>query len=198
LIDGVPIKKYDLRHLRKSLGVVSQEPTLFNGTIEYNIKYTNPHASDEEMRECAAQANALTFIEKNEFEDLRPKDGAFAVDYGTGFKRLVGSKGSQISGGQKQRIAIARALLSRPKVLLLDEATSALDTENEKIVQESLDRIMIGKTSIIVAHRISTIRDAHQINVFLDGKIVEQGDYNTLNKMEGVFYRLERGLPLNQ
>jgi len=197
LVDGVPIQNYDLRHLRKSLGIVSQEPTLFNGSIEYNLKYANPAASDNEMRQSAEQANALKFIEANEFDDTKPKDGAFAIDFGTGFKRMVGSKGSQISGGQKQRIAIARALLNNPNVLLLDEATSALDSENEKIVQESLDKIMIGKTSIIVAHRISTIRDADQINVFLDGMIAEQGTYEELNKMGGIFYRLERGLPIN-
>jgi ATP-binding cassette subfamily B (MDR/TAP) protein 1 len=196
LVDGIPIKNYDLRHLRKCLGIVSQEPTLFNGTIEYNLKYANPAASEAEMRKACEQANALKFIEANQFEDNKPKDGNFAIDFGTGFKRMVGSKGSQISGGQKQRIAIARALLNNPNVLLLDEATSALDSENEKIVQESLDKIMVSKTSIIVAHRISTIRDADQINVFLDGMIAEQGTYDQLNKMGGIFYRLERGLPI--
>jgi ATP-binding cassette subfamily B (MDR/TAP) protein 1 len=111
---------------------------------------------------------------------------------------LVGPKGSQISGGQKQRVAIARALLNKPNILLLDEATSALDSQNEKIVQESLDKIMAGKTSIIVAHRISTIKDSDKIIVLNEGQIVEHGNYEELNRAQGVFYRLERGLPLTQ
>ncbi len=109
---------------------------------------------------------------------------------------MVGPKGSQISGGQKQRIAIARALLNKPNALLLDEATSALDSQNEKIVQESLDKIMTGKTSIIVAHRISTIKDSDEIFVLSEGQIVEKGNYEDLNQIQGIFYRLERGLPL--
>jgi len=126
--------------------------------------------------------------------DNKPDD----KNMGSGFQRQVGPKGSQISGGQKQRIAIARALLNKPNVLLLDEATSALDSQNEKIVQDSLDYIMKGKTSIVVAHRISTIKDANEINVFLDGEIVEKGDYQTLTKNQGIFYKLERGLPLDK
>ena len=118
-------------------------------------------------------------------------------DQGTGFQRKVGPKGSQLSGGQKQRIAIARAILKNPTVLILDEATSALDAQNEKSVQESLDKIMQGKTSVIVAHRISTIKDADEIIVFNDGNIVERGNYQQLNEIQGVFYKLERGLDLN-
>lgn len=190
-VDGHKIEEYDISHLRASFGVVSQEPLLFNGTIEYNIKYSRENATDDEMKDVARRANALGFIENNEFDSLDPNDQA---KFGTGFKRMVGPKGSQISGGQKQRIAIARALLNQPNVLLLDEATSALDTQNEKVVQESLDKIMQGKTSIVVAHRISTIRDSDQIYVFSEGKIVENGTYEELTKKEGVFYRLERGI----
>jgi len=113
---------------------------------------------------------------------------------GQGFKRQVGAKGSQLSGGQKQRIAIARAILKNPSILILDEATSALDAQNEKIVQESLDKIMEGKTSVVVAHRISTIRDADEILVFNDGQIIERGTYQELNEKQGIFYKLERGL----
>jgi len=196
LIDGIPIQKYDLRHLRKSIGVVSQEPILFNGTIEYNIKYTNPDASEAEMRQAAEQANAFSFIENNQFDDVAAGRDQDTTKFGKGFQRMVGPKGSQISGGQKQRIAIARAILRKPKILLLDEATSALDSQNEKIVQESLDKIMQGKTSIVVAHRISTIRDANEICVFYNGKVVERGTYEALTKAEGMFYKLERGLPI--
>ena len=113
--------------------------------------------------------------------------------YGTGFQRKVGPKGSQMSGGQKQRIAIARAIITNPSVLILDEATSALDAENEKVVQEALDKIMAGKTSVIVAHRISTIRDADEILVFSDGQIIERGNYQQLTEMQGAFFKLERG-----
>lgn len=106
---------------------------------------------------------------------------------------MVGPKGSQLSGGQKQRIAIARALLKKPTILLLDEATSALDTQSEQVVQESLDAIMKGKTSVAIAHRISTIRDSKQILVFEGGEIVEKGNYDELIKAQGKFYHLERG-----
>ena len=192
LIDGINIKDYDLTHLRRTYGVVSQEPVLFNGTIEYNIKYAKQEASNEEMREAASRANALGFIEKNEFDQIEDAEEA-AKKYGTGFQRKVGPKGSQLSGGQKQRIAIARAIITNPSVLILDEATSALDAENEKVVQEALDQIMTGKTSVIVAHRISTIRDADEILVFSDGQIIERGNYQQLTERQGAFYKLERG-----
>jgi len=191
-VDGVNLKEYDLRHLRDCFGVVSQEPVLFNGTIEYNIKYAKGNATDEEMKAAAEKANALSFIEKNEFDVVNHDDQA----QGTGFKRLVGPKGSQLSGGQKQRIAIARAILKNPSILILDEATSALDAQNEKSVQESLDKIMEGKTSVIVAHRISTIKDSDEILVFNDGEIIERGSYQALNAQQGMFYKLERGLDL--
>lgn len=108
----------------------------------------------------------------------------------------MGPKGSQLSGGQKQRIAIARAVLKNPALFLFDEATSALDSRNEKIVQESLERLMDTTTSITIAHRFSTIRNCDNIFVFLDGRIVESGKYQTLVEQQGIFYRLERGLPL--
>ena len=120
--------------------------------------------------------------------------GTQAAKFGTGFQRKVGPKGSQMSGGQKQRIAIARAIMKNPSVLILDEATSALDAQNEKIVQESLDKIMNGKTSVIVAHRISTIRDADEILVFNEGEIAERGRYETLIEKRGIFYKLEQGM----
>ena len=115
----------------------------------------------------------------------------------SGFERKVGPKGSQISGGQKQRIAIARAIINKPPILLLDEATSALDTQSEKIVQESLDKIMHGKTAIIIAHRLSTIRDADEIFVLNEGQIVEKGSFENLIEQKGIFYRLEKGIKLD-
>ena len=196
LIDGVNIKQYDLKYLRSCFGVVSQEPVLFNGTIEYNIKYAKENATDQEMRAAAEKANAIGFIENNEFDVIGDDKDALAK-FGTGFKRKVGPKGSQLSGGQKQRIAIARAILKNPSMLILDEATSALDAQNEKTVQEALDKIMAGKTSVIVAHRISTIKDADEIIVFSDGVIVEKGSYHQLNEMKGMFYKLERGMDIN-
>ena len=195
LIDGINIKKYDLKHLRESYGVVSQEPVLFNGTIEYNIKYAKENATEQEMRDAAIKASAIGFIERNEF-DVIGDEKEVAAKYGTGFQRKVGPKGSQMSGGQKQRIAIARAILKNPNILILDEATSALDAENEKSVQEALDKIMGGKTSLIVAHRISTIKDSDEIIVFNDGEIIERGNYQQLNEMKGTFYKLERGMNL--
>jgi len=156
------------------------------------IRYAKQEATNEEMREAAIRANALGFIEKNEFDQMESAEEA-AKKYGTGFQRKVGPKGSQMSGGQKQRIAIARAIITNPSVLILDEATSALDAENEKVVQEALDQIMTGKTSVIVAHRISTIRDADEILVFSDGQIIERGNYQELIAMQGAFYKLERG-----
>ena len=176
LVDGVNIKDYDLKYLRECFGGVSQEPVLFNGTIEYNIKYAKDNATDQEMRTAAERANAISFIENNEFDVIGDDKEALAK-FGTVLHRKVGPKGSQLSGGQKQRIAIARAILKNPSILILDEATSALDAQNEKTVQEALDKIMTGKTSVIVAHRISTIKDSDEIIVFNDGMIVERGTY---------------------
>eukprot|EP01017_Pseudomicrothorax_dubius_P007833 TRINITY_DN124_c0_g1_i6.p1 TRINITY_DN124_c0_g1~~TRINITY_DN124_c0_g1_i6.p1 ORF type:complete len:1219 (+),score=330.83 TRINITY_DN124_c0_g1_i6:81-3659(+) len=188
LIDGRDIREYDVGHLRKHFGVVSQEPVLFNGTIEFNIKYTNEQAPDEEMKEAARLANAADFIEKNEYQD---KDGS---NQGNGYQRKVGTKGSQMSGGQKQRIAIARAIMKKPKVYLFDEATSALDAVSEKIVQDSLNKLMVNTTSVTIAHRLSTIRDSDEIYVFEEGKIIERGKFDTLLEKKGFFYKMEQGI----
>jgi len=173
-----------------------------------SFRYSKEDATSEEMREAAQRANAIKFIENNEFGnfflgynrnfklDVIGDASEAATKYGTGFQRKVGPKGSQLSGGQKQRIAIARAILKNPSVLILDEATSALDAENEKIVQAALDKIMTNKTSIIVAHRISTIRDADEIIVFNEGEVVERGSYEQLIEMKGIFYKLEKGISL--
>ena len=192
LLDGVNIKDYDLTFLRRCFGIVSQEPVLFNGTIDYNIKYVREDADKEEVREAAKAANALEFIEKNQFEVAPTEENN--ANYGKGFERMVGPKGSQISGGQKQRIAIARAIINKPKILLLDEATSALDSKNEEVVQQSLDNIMKGYTSITIAHRLSTVKDADLIYVFDDGKIAEKGTFELLMEKKGLFWALAEGI----
>ncbi|KAL4426347.1 hypothetical protein ABPG74_006285 [Tetrahymena malaccensis] len=178
LVDGEDIRNYDIKEFRKNFGVVSQEPTLFQGTIAENIKYNTPDVGFKEIREAAQKANALSFIEQKE-------DGVE-----DGFQKQVGLKGSQISGGQKQRIAIARAVIKNPNIMLLDEATSALDHENEKIVQEALNQVMKGKTSLVIAHRLSTIVDSDQIFVIEGGKLVEQGTFEELMSKKQFFYRL--------
>ena len=173
LIDGHDVHTLNLRKLRQSIAVVPQEVVLFNDTIETNIKYGNFEASHEEIREAARKAHALDFIEK--FPDQ--------------WKQLVGERGIKLSVGQKQRIAIARAILRNPKILVLDEPTSALDAGTEKIITESLDKLMTGKTTFIIAHRLSTVRKADNILVFKDGKIIETGKHDELLKIEDGEYR---------
>lgn len=176
-IDDVPLANYNLLSLRKKLGVVPQEVILFGGTIEENIRYGNPLATDEQVLEAARQSNSMEFIDK----------------FPKGLDTVVGERGIKLSGGQRQRIAIARAILKDPKILLLDEATSSLDTESERIVQEALDRLMEGRTSIIIAHRLATIRNVDRIYVLDDGKIVEEGTHEVLSDDEnGYYYNLAK------
>mmetsp|Transcript_13485 Transcript_13485/g.40687 ORF Transcript_13485/g.40687 Transcript_13485/m.40687 type:complete len:709 (+) Transcript_13485:141-2267(+) len=174
LIDGVEIKDFNLVELRKFVGCVAQEPTLFGGTIKQNILYGRLGATDEEVIEAAKIANAHQFV------SALPE----------GYDTPVGEKGTQLSGGQKQRVAIARAILKDPKVLLLDEATSALDTESEYLVQDALEKLMKDRTTIVVAHRLSTIRNADIIYVLDEGKIVEQGDHDALMALKQHYYSL--------
>jgi ATP-binding cassette, subfamily B (MDR/TAP), member 1 len=163
-IDGRDIKTYNLRALRHHIGLVSQEPTLFAGTIRENIMYGTETASEAEIENAARSANAYDFISNL-------KDG---------YDTWCGERGVQLSGGQKQRIAIARAILKNPAILLLDEATSALDSQSEKVVQEALDRVMVGRTSVVVAHRLSTIQNCDLITVLDKGSIVEKGTHASL------------------
>ncbi|KAJ9152517.1 hypothetical protein P3X46_026077 [Hevea brasiliensis] len=164
-IDGRDIKSYHLRSLRKYIALVSQEPTLFAGTIRENIVYGAPNKNDEsEIIDAAKAANAHDFI-------AGLKDG---------YDTWCGDRGVQLSGGQKQRIAIARAILKNPAVLLLDEATSALDSQSEKVVQDALQRVMVGRTSVVVAHRLSTIQNCDLIAVLDKGQMVEQGTHSSL------------------
>ena len=187
LIDGLDIKQYDLGHLRQSLGMVGQEPVLFNSTIEYNIKYNRPEFSREQVVQSATVANALKFIES----DNERAGGESDAD-GKGFERKVGLKGSRLSGGQKQRVAIARTVIREPIIYMFDEATSALDTESEKTVQEAINGISRNKTSLTIAHRISTIRDSDVIFVIEHGRVVEEGSYQKLMEAEGLFFTINK------
>uniref|UniRef100_A0A0C9RIA8 TSA: Wollemia nobilis Ref_Wollemi_Transcript_18635_3947 transcribed RNA sequence n=1 Tax=Wollemia nobilis TaxID=56998 RepID=A0A0C9RIA8_9CONI len=171
-LDGHDIKSLELRWLRQQIGLVNQEPALFATSIGENILYGKDDATMEEMMEAAKLSDAALFI--NNLPDR--------------YETQVGERGVQLSGGQKQRIAISRAILKNPSILLLDEATSALDAESEKSVQEALDRVMVGRTTVVVAHRLSTIRNADIIAVVKDGKIVESGNHQTLISKEGGAY----------
>ncbi|KAL6614679.1 hypothetical protein ACP70R_036949 [Stipagrostis hirtigluma subsp. patula] len=166
LIDSINIKNLRLNWIRGKIGLVSQEPLLFMTSIKDNIMYGKEDATLEEIKRAAELANAANFIDK----------------LPNGYDTLVGQRGAQLSGGQKQRIAIARAILKDPKILLLDEATSALDVESERIVQEALNRIMVERTTLVVAHRLSTVRSVDCITVVRRGKIVEQGSHDALVK----------------
>ncbi len=175
LFDGQPIKNLKPSWLREQIGIVSQEPVLISSTIEENIRYGKPEASDHEVMEAAKSANTLEFIQK----------------FPEGFKTLVGERGIQLSGGQKQRVAIARALLKNPKLLILDEATSNLDTESEHLVQDALKKLMKGRTTIVIAHRLATVRDADTIFVIDGGKISQTGTHDELSvNKEGLYHKL--------
>lgn len=172
LIDGQPTRSLPLGLLRRNLALVPQEVLLFGGTIRENIAYGRPGASEAEIVEAARQANAHLFIEK------LPE----------GYDTLVGERGTQLSGGQRQRIAIARAILADPAILILDEATSSLDAESEKLVQDALDKLMENRTSLIIAHRLSTVRRCDQILVLSGGTIVERGTHDELLAKPGGLY----------
>ncbi|PIA37890.1 hypothetical protein AQUCO_02900023v1, partial [Aquilegia coerulea] len=174
LIDGINLKEFQLRWIRQKIGLVSQEPVLFASSIKENIAYGKDNPTAEEIRAATELANAAMFIDK------LPQ----------GLETMVGDYGTQLSGGQKQRIAIARAILRNPRILLLDEATSALDAESERTVQEALDRIMNDRTTVIVAHRLSTVRNCDLIAVIDQGKIVEKGSHSKLIDLKGAYSQL--------
>ncbi|GAB2297556.1 ABC transporter B member 11 [Dionaea muscipula] len=177
LIDGIDLREFQLRWIRQKIGLVSQEPVLFASTIRENIAYGKDDATLEQIRAATELANAAKFIDK------LPQ----------GLDTLVGEHGTQLSGGQKQRIAIARAILKDPRILLLDEATSALDAESESVVQEALERVMVNRTTVIVAHRLRTVRDADMIAVIYRGKLVEKGSHSKLTENpQGAYSQLIR------
>ncbi|EFH46332.1 P-glycoprotein 9 [Arabidopsis lyrata subsp. lyrata] len=177
LIDNIDLKKLQLKWIRSKIGLVSQEPVLFATTIRENIAYGKEDATDQEIRTAIELANAAKFIDK------LPQ----------GLDTMVGEHGTQMSGGQKQRLAIARAILKNPKILLLDEATSALDAESERIVQDALVNLMSNRTTVVVAHRLTTIRTADVIAVVHQGKIVEKGTHDDMiQNPEGAYSQLVR------
>ncbi|KAG4091930.1 P-loop containing nucleoside triphosphate hydrolase protein [Neocallimastix lanati (nom. inval.)] len=180
LIDGKKIEDYSTPWLRSQMGLVSQEPALFNTSIAENISISCPEKTSKEIEEAAKLANAHEFISK----------------LSHGYQTLTGEKGLQLSGGQKQRICIARALIMNPKILLLDEATSALDNQSEKLVQAALDSVSKGRTTIVIAHRLSTVRNADCIIVMDKGTIVESGTHNELMAEKNIYYHLVKSQTL--
>ena len=171
LFDGTDTQEISLKSLRSQIAIVPQEVMLFGGTISENIAYGKPGATAEEIQSAAERANAHSFISE------LPQT----------YETLVGPRGTKLSGGQRQRIAIARAILADPKILLLDEATSALDSESERLVNEALERLMAGRTSLVIAHRLSTVRHADQILVIAKGKLTEQGTHDELFATNGTY-----------
>jgi ABC-type multidrug transport system fused ATPase/permease subunit len=173
LFDNRDSNTFPVTAVRKQMAIVMQDVFLFGGTIRENIAYGKPGAGDKDIIDAATRANAWDFIQ------------TFPEKLDT----IVGERGIQLSGGQRQRIAIARAVLKDPKILILDEATSSLDSESERLVQEALEKLMAGRTSVVIAHRLSTVRNADRIIVLDDGRIVEQGTHQELISNNGGLYQ---------
>jgi len=173
-LDGIDVRQLRLRELRGAIGVVPQEPALFSGTVRENIAYARPEASPEAVERAARAAHAHEFIE----------------GLPAGYDTIVGERGVKLSGGQRQRIAIARAVLKDPAVLVLDEATSSLDTESERLVEDALEKLLVGRTTLIIAHRLSTVRRADRLVVLDHGRVVEEGTHADLLARGGLYARL--------
>ncbi|MBD2359717.1 ABC transporter ATP-binding protein [Anabaena minutissima FACHB-250] len=172
-LDDIDIKKFDINSLRRKIAVVSQDTFIFNNSVWNNISYGSPEATPEQIKEAASLANALEFI----------------LEMPEGFDTQLGDRGVRLSGGQRQRLAIARALLRNPEILILDEATSALDSVSERLIQESLEKLSVGKTVITIAHRLSTIAKADKVVVLEQGRIIEQGGYQELLEIKGKLWK---------
>ncbi|MBW7913198.1 MAG: ATP-binding cassette domain-containing protein, partial [Taibaiella sp.] len=174
LIDGVNIKEYKLSELRKLMGIVNQEPILFNDTIYNNIALGTGNATQQQVEDAAKVANAQNFI----------------INKPDKYETIVGDRGARLSGGERQRVTIARAVLKNPPILILDEATSSLDTESERIVQEAINKLMQNRTSIVIAHRLSTVQHADNIIVLDKGRVAEQGTHTELMAKGGLYKNL--------
>ena len=173
-VDGVNIKEYTLESLRKQIGIVQQDVFLFGGTIRDNILYGNLSSTKEELIDAAKKANIYDYV----------------LSLPDGFDTEIGERGVRLSGGQKQRISIARIFLKNPSILILDEATSALDNTTELLIQTALDELCKGRTTIVVAHRLSTVRNANEIIVISNGEIKEKGTHEELIKLNGAYKTL--------
>ena len=173
MVDGHDVRQLKLKSLREAIGIVQQDVYIFAGTVRENIAYGKKNATQQEIEEAAKNANIHDFI----------------MGLENGYDTYVGERGTRLSGGQKQRIAIARVFLKNPPILILDEATSALDNESEKHIQEALDRLSVGRTTVVIAHRLSTIRSAERIIVIDEGGVKEQGNHHELMELDGIYAR---------
>ena len=174
LVNGADIRDMQQQSLRAAIGIVPQDTVLFNDSVRYNIHYGRPDASEADVVEAARAAHIHDFIQS----------------LPAGYETMVGERGLKLSGGEKQRVAIARALLKDPRILIFDEATSALDSKSEKAIQAELERISKGRTTLVIAHRLSTVMDADQILVLAQGRIVERGSHRELLAAEGEYARM--------